>query len=77
MAAELGKAEVRGIRSPVVVDGAITIREEANESEGSEVVGLRSKTGLLRGDASLGAGSDVQVDTRECENIELAYKCLH
>ena len=54
MAAEVGKAEVRGIRSPVVVEDAITSREEATESEGSKVVGLRSKTGLLRGNAGVG-----------------------
>ena len=54
MVAELGKAEMRETRSPVVVKSAITSPEEANESEGSEVVGLRSRNGLLRGNAGLG-----------------------
>ena len=66
MASDLGKAEMRETRSPVVAESARTSHEEANGSEVSEVVGLRSKAGLLVGDAGLGWIWCFQLDTREC-----------
>ena len=54
MDVDLGKADMRKTRSPVVAESARTSQEEANGSEVSEVVGLRSKTGLLGGDVGLG-----------------------